>query len=303
MKKISYQKMADTIIAKRKELKLTQSQLAEKTGINRAMLSRLESQDYIPSIDQLQTIAETLGFEVIDLFEDEKTSLNKKYNIAVAGTGYVGLSIATLLSQHNHVTAVDIIAEKVELINNKKSPIQDDYIEKYLVEKELDLTATLDGEEAYKNADFIIIATPTNYDSKKNFFDCSAVETVIELVLKVNPTATMIIKSTIPVGYTVSVRKKYNTKNIIFSPEFLRESKALYDNLYPSRIIVSCDEESKEKAETFAKLLQQGAIKKILILYLWDLQKPRPLSFSQTLTWHFVFLTSMSLILMQKQKD
>ena len=134
------------------------------------MLSRLESQDYIPSIDQLQTIAETLGFEVIDLFEDEKTSLNKKYNIAVAGTGYVGLSIATLLSQHNHVTAVDIIAEKVELINNKKSPIQDDYIEKYLVEKELDLTATLDGEEAYKNADFIIIATPTNYDSKKNFF-------------------------------------------------------------------------------------------------------------------------------------
>lgn len=262
MKKISYQKMADTIIAKRKELKLTQSQLAEKTGINRAMLSRLESQDYIPSIDQLQTIAETLGFEVIDLFEDEKTSLNKKYNIAVAGTGYVGLSIATLLSQHNHVTAVDIIAEKVELINNKKSPIQDDYIEKYLVEKELDLTATLDGEEAYKNADFIIIATPTNYDSKKNFFDCSAVETVIELVLKVNPTATMIIKSTIPVGYTVSVRKKYNTKNIIFSPEFLRESKALYDNLYPSRIIVSCDEESKEKAETFAKLLQQGAIKK-----------------------------------------
>ena len=170
MKKISYQKMADTIIAKRKELKLTQSQLAEKTGINRAMLSRLESQDYIPSIDQLQTIAETLGFEVIDLFEDEKTSLNKKYNIAVAGTGYVGLSIATLLSQHNHVTAVDIIAEKVELINNKKSPIQDDYIEKYLVEKELDLTATLDGEEAYKNADFIIIATPTNYDSKKNFF-------------------------------------------------------------------------------------------------------------------------------------
>ena len=303
MKKISYQKMADTIIAKRKELKLTQSQLAEKTGINRAMLSRLESQDYIPSIDQLQTIAETLEFEVIDLFEDEKTSLNKKYNIAVAGTGYVGLSIATLLSQHNHVTAVDIIAEKVELINNKKSPIQDDYIEKYLAEKELDFTATLDGEEAYKNADFIIIATPTNYDSKKNFFDCSAVETVIELVLKVNPTATMIIKSTIPVGYTVSVRKKYNTKNIIFSPEFLRESKALYDNLYPSRIIVSCDEESKEKAETFAKLLQQGAIKKILILYLWDLQKPRPLSFSQTLTWHFVFLTSMSLILMQKQKD
>ena len=258
--------MTDTIIAKRKEQKLTQAQLAEMTGINRGMISRLESSDYTPSIDQLQSIAEVLNFEVVDLFEDDKVVsdkpiLDKKYNIAVAGTGYVGLSIATLLSQHNHVTAVDIIPEKVELINNKKSPIQDDYIEMYLAEKDLDLTATLDGEEAYKNADFVVIAAPTNYDSKKNFFDCSAVEAVIELVLKVNPNATMIIKSTIPVGYTASVREKYNTKNIIFSPEFLRESKALYDNLYPSRIIVSCDEESREKAETFAKLLQQGAIK------------------------------------------
>lgn len=266
MKKLSITKMTDTIIAKRKEQKLTQAQLAEMTGINRGMISRLESSDYTPSIDQLQSIAEVLNFEVVDLFEDDKVVsdkpiLDKKYNIAVAGTGYVGLSIATLLSQHNHVTAVDIIPEKVELINNKKSPIQDDYIEMYLAEKDLDLTATLDGEEAYKNADFVVIAAPTNYDSKKNFFDCSAVEAVIELVLKVNPNATMIIKSTIPVGYTASVREKYNTKNIIFSPEFLRESKALYDNLYPSRIIVSCDEESKEKAETFAKLLQQGAIK------------------------------------------
>ena len=181
--------------------------------------------------------------------------------IAVAGTGYVGLSIATLLSQHHEVMAVDIIPEKVDLINHKKSPIQDEYIEKYLAEKDLNLTATLDAEAAYKDADFVVIAAPTNYDSKKNFFDCSAVEAVIELVLKVNPNATMIIKSTIPVGYTASVREKYNTKNIIFSPEFLRESKALYDNLYPSRIIVSCDEESREKAETFAKLLQQGAIK------------------------------------------
>ena len=266
MKKISYQKMADTIIAKRKEKNLTQAQLGEMTGINRGMISRLEGLDYLPSIDQLQAIAEALEFEITDLFEEDKPAsdkavLDKKYNIAVAGTGYVGLSIATLLAQHNHVTAVDIIPEKVELINNRKSPIQDDYIEMYLSEKELDLTATLDGEEAYKNADFVIIAAPTNYDSKKNFFDCSAVEAVIELVLKVNPNATMIIKSTIPVGYTASVRKKYNTKNIIFSPEFLRESKALYDNLYPSRIIVSCDEESREKAEIFAKLLQQGAIK------------------------------------------
>lgn len=265
MKKISYQKMADLIIAKRKEQKLTQAQLAEMTGIHRAMISRLEALDYIPSIDQLQAIAEALDFEVVDLFEEDrpaaKPRLEKKYNIAVAGTGYVGLSIATLLAQHNHVTAVDIIPEKVDLINNRKSPIQDDYIEMYLAEKELDLTATLDGEEAYKNVDFVIIAAPTNYDSKKNFFDCSAVEAVIELVLKVNPNAAMIIKSTIPVGYTASVRKKYNTKNIIFSPEFLRESKALYDNLYPSRIIVSCDEESRENAEIFAKLLQQGAIK------------------------------------------
>ena len=266
MKKLSITKMADTIIAKRKEQKLTQAQLAEMTGINRGMISRLESCDYTPSIDQLQSIAEVLNFEVVDLFEDDKVTsskpvLHKKYNIDVAGTGYGGLSISTLLSQHNHVTAVDIIPEKVDLINNRKSPIQDDYIEMYLAEKELDLTATLDGEEAYKNADFVVIAAPTNYDSKKNFFDCSAVEAVIELVLKVNPNATMIIKSTIPVGYTASVREKYNTKNIIFSPEFLRESKALYDNLYPSRIIVSCDEESREKAETFAKLLQQGAIK------------------------------------------
>lgn len=266
MKKLSVRKMADTIIAKRKAKKITQAQLAKMTGINRGMISRLESCDYTPSIDQLQAIAEALDFEVVDLFEDDKADkkkflVDRKYNIAVAGTGYVGLSIATLLSQHNHVTAVDIIPEKVELINNRKSPIQDDYIEMYLAEKGLNLTATLDGEEAYRNADFVVIAAPTNYDSQKNFFDCSAVEAVIELVLKVNPDATMIIKSTIPVGYTASVRKKYNTKNIIFSPEFLRESKALYDNLYPSRIIVSCDEASAEKAHTFAALLQQGALK------------------------------------------
>ncbi|MCR5480214.1 MAG: nucleotide sugar dehydrogenase [Ruminococcus sp.] len=185
-------------------------------------------------------------------------------NIAVAGTGYVGLSIATLLAQHNKVTAVDIVPEKVELINNKKSPIQDEYIEKYLAEKQLDLTATLDGESAYKDAEFVVIAAPTNYDPKKNFFDCSAVEAVIELVLKVNPDAIMVIKSTIPVGYTEYVRNKFNTQNIIFSPEFLRESKALYDNLYPSRIIVGTDlnnEKLTEAAHTFAKLLQEGAIK------------------------------------------
>ena len=185
--------------------------------------------------------------------------------IAVAGTGYVGLSIATLLAQHNTVTAVDIIPEKVELINNRKSPIQDDYIEKYLAEKDLDLTATLYAELAYKDADFVVIAAPTNYDSKKNFFDTSAVEAVIDLVMKYNPNAIMVIKSTIPVGYTKSIREKTGSKNIIFSPEFLRESKALYDNLYPSRIIVGTDMDDErlvEAAHTFAGLLQQGAIKK-----------------------------------------
>ena len=188
----------------------------------------------------------------------------KDLKIAVAGTGYVGLSIATLLSQHHQVTAVDIIPEKVDLINNKKSPIQDDYIEKYLAEKELNLTATLDAKEAYSDADFVVIAAPTNYDSKKNFFDTSAVEAVIKLVIEYNPEAIMVIKSTIPVGYTTSVREKFHCDNIIFSPEFLRESKALYDNLYPSRIIVGTDINNVrlvKAAHTFAELLQEGAIK------------------------------------------
>ena len=183
--------------------------------------------------------------------------------ITVAGTGYVGLSIATLLAQHNHVVAVDIIPEKVEMINRRKSPIQDKYIEKYLAEKELDLTATLNGEAAYKDAEFVVIAAPTNYDSKKNYFDTSAVEAVIKLVMQVNPDAIMVIKSTIPVGYTANIREKTGSENIIFSPEFLRESKALYDNLYPSRIIVSTDgsERLNAAAKTFAELLQEGAIK------------------------------------------
>ena len=188
----------------------------------------------------------------------------RKYTIAVAGTGYVGLSLAVLLAQHNKVYAVDIVPEKVELINNKKSPIQDEYIEKYLAEKELDLTATLDAESAYSNADFVVIAAPTNYDSVTQHFNTTAVENVIELVMKANPNAVMIIKSTVPVGYTASVREKYNCKNIIFSPEFLRESKALYDNLYPSRIIVGTDAEDErltQAAHTFAELLQESAIK------------------------------------------
>ena len=184
--------------------------------------------------------------------------------IAVAGTGYVGLSIATLLAQHNEVTAVDIVPEKVEMLNRRQSPIQDEYIEKYLAEKDLHLTATLDAESAYKTADFVVIAAPTNYDSRLNYFDTSAVENVIETVMRVNPKAIMVIKSTIPVGYTMSVRKKYNCENIIFSPEFLRESKALYDNLYPSRIIVGTildNPRMYEAAKTFAQLLQEGALK------------------------------------------
>ena len=284
MKKLSTQVLMDLISSRRKERNMTQKDLAAATGINRAMIGRIEREDYIPSIEQLQTLAEVLDFEITELFLEEKagqaakaaaadtctdtctdtgssSAANRSYKIAVAGTGYVGLSIATLLAQHNHVTAVDILPEKVEKINQRISPIADEYIERYLAEKELDLTATLDGETAYAEADFVIIAAPTNYDSKKNFFDCSAVEAVIELVQKVNPQAMMIIKSTIPVGYTKSVRERYQTKNIIFSPEFLRESKALYDNLYPSRIIVSCDEDSRAQAEIFAGLLQQGAIK------------------------------------------
>lgn len=267
MKKLSTSLLANLVATKRKELKLTQQDLADATGINRAQISRLEKEDYLPSIPQLEQLGETLGFEPDEVFVDNssnKLPSPSPLNIAVAGTGYVGLSIATLLAQHNHVTAVDIIPEKVEMINNKKSPIQDDYIEKYLAEKELDLTATLDGETAYQNADYVVIAAPTNYDSKKNYFDTSAVEAVIELVLKVNPEAIMVIKSTIPVGYTESVRKKYNTSNIIFSPEFLRESKALYDNLYPSRIIVSTDKSDERlvnASHTFAALLQEGALK------------------------------------------
>lgn len=265
MKKLSQEKMIDTILSKRKALGLTQSSLSEKTGINRVMIGRIENKEYMPSIDQIERLGEVLGFEVTDLFVSEeaikRTKPNKRYNIAVAGTGYVGLSMATLLSQHNHVVAVDIVSKKVDMINKRISPIQDEYIEKYFKEKDLDLRATLDADSAYRDAEFVIIAAPTNYDSKRNFFDCSSVEDVIERVLRVNTKATIIIKSTVPVGYTASVREKYKTKNILFSPEFLRESKALYDNLYPSRIIVSCDKESEEKAKVFSSLLLQGAIK------------------------------------------
>ena len=274
MKKLSMQLLADTVVSRRKALKITQAQLAKTTGIHRGLLSRLESKDFTPSIEQLQALAEALNFDPTELFVDTATTtpinIDRSYKIAVAGTGYVGLSLAVLLAQHNHVTAVDIIPEKVEKLNSFISPIQDEYIEKYLDEakkgkRTLDLTATTDGAAAYADADFIIIAAPTNYDPKQNFFDCSAVESVLALIKEstadreVKPT--IIIKSTIPVGYTVHIREKMDMDNILFSPEFLRESKALYDNLYPSRIIVGCDEDTQEAAKVFAGLLQQGAIK------------------------------------------
>ena len=258
MRKLSSVILADLVTSKRKEKSMTQQSLAEATGINRALISRIEKQDFIPSIPQLEQLGEVLGFEPDSVFADtahDRLPSPSPLRIAVAGTGYVGLSIATLLAQHNHVTAVDILPEKVDLINRRKSPIQDDYIEKYLAEKDLDLTATLDGAAAYRDADYVIIAAPTNYDSARNYFDTSAVEAVIELVLSVNPDAVMVIKSTIPVGYTESVRQKYHTANIIFSPEFLRESKALYDNLYPSRIIVSTDSDDERLVELADKIL------------------------------------------------
>ena len=290
MKKLSLSLLSDTVISRRKALNMTQAELAKKAGMNRSMLSKLETQDYIPSINQLQALAECLGFEPTELFIDpeacnvsaqseavdiyESTDLHP-YNIAVAGTGYVGLSLAVLLAQHNNVTAVDIVPEKVEKINKYESPIKDDYIEKLMREakkgtRKLNLHATTDGPSAYRNADFVIVAAPTNYDPKMNFFDCSAVESVIKLVQvsskdnDADHKPTIIIKSTIPVGYTKHIREKLNADNILFSPEFLRESKALYDNLYPSRIIVGYDmqsELSKENAHTFAALLQQGAFK------------------------------------------
>lgn len=265
MRNFSISKLAETILTQRKALNMTQQDLADKAGINRSMLCRLENQDYVPSLDQLTRLANTLQFDVTDVFiEYTKPVFHRVVprNIAVYGAGYVGLSIATLLARHHQVTVVDVIPEKVEKINHRISPIQDEYIEKHFAKADLHLTATLDGENACRDTEFVVIAAPTNYDPKKNFFDTSAVENVIETVLRNNPDAMMVIKSTVPVGYTASVREKYGTRNILFSPEFLRESRALYDNLYPSRIIVGCDDDTREKAQTFAGLLKSSALKK-----------------------------------------
>jgi UDPglucose 6-dehydrogenase len=264
MKSFSLEKLAETVLAQRKALHITQQDLAAQTGINRSLLSRLEKQDYIPAPDQMVRLANALSFDpsvaFIDVM-DPVTAPATRLNVTIYGAGYVGLSMAVLLSRFHHVTLVDVIPEKVEMVNKRISPIQDEYIEKFMKEETLDLTATLDGAAACKGADFVVIAAPTNYDPKKNFFDTSAVESVIETVLKNAPDAMMVIKSTIPVGYVASVRKKFGVSNILFSPEFLRESKALYDNLYPSRIIVGCDDATREKALLFANTLLSASFK------------------------------------------
>ena len=279
MRKLDTSLLANVLYSRRKELNITQKELSELTGINRALISRIESQGFVPSVDQLLTLTEVLKFNVSEVIVDDlnKNDINRiinnitnSYMITVAGTGYVGLSLAVLLSQHNDVTAVDIIPKKVDMLNSNISPIQDEYIEKFLSEakngsRKLSLKATTDGKTAYKNADFIVVAAPTNYDPKQNFFDCSAVESVLKLVKESTANSrtkpTIVIKSTIPVGYTKHIKEKLGMDNIIFSPEFLRESKALYDNLFPSRISVGCDDENFDAAKTFATLLQQGAIK------------------------------------------
>ncbi len=272
MKELSLHLLAQKVETCRHQMKLTQTRLAEMTGINRTLLSRLESEGYTPSVNQLMALSEILHFEIDEVMaEQEDHERNERiYRIAVAGTGYVGLSLAVLLAAHNEVTAVDIVAEKVEKINQYISPIQDEYIERYLLEarkgeRQLNLRAVNDGTDAYANADYVIVATPTDYDPKQNFFDCSAVTSVIEQVLDAakdrDHKPMIIIKSTVPVGFTESVREKYKTDRILFSPEFLRESKALYDNLYPSRIIVGCDEHTAHEAEVFAQLLKEGALK------------------------------------------
>ena len=270
---LSQKRLAETVAQRRRALRLTQAALSEMTGINRALLSRVESQNYTPSVNQLLALAEALGFDPAQLFVrsgQAAAAPAPRRRIAVAGTGYVGLSLAVLLAQHNDVTAVDIVPEKVDRINRYESPIQDEYIERYLREakdgqRRLDLRATLDAPAAYADADFIIVAAPTNYDTRTNRFDCSAVEAVLKTIFDAagdrETKPCVVIKSTVPVGYTVSVRERFGADSILFSPEFLRESKALYDNLYPSRIIVGCDESTKPGAEVFAALLRQGALK------------------------------------------
>ena len=274
--KVSLQLLASVVQGRRKELKLSQSAVSERTGINRSLLSRLESGQYCPSVDQLLALSETLGFALSEVLTEEGAEpvQARRHRIAIAGMGYVGLSLAVLLSQHNDVTVVDIVPEKVKLLNKGQSPIRDEYIEKYLKERQrrgLSLTATAEAAEAYAWADLVVIAAPTNYDPRTNFFDTSAVESVLCQVREAPDWTekTVVIKSTVPVGFTCQIRDRLGMDNILFSPEFLRESKALYDNLYPSRIIVGAVPENREMAEEFAALLQQGALRtNIPVLYM-----------------------------------
>ena len=266
MKRFSIEKLSEQVKSLRKDMNLTQSELAERTGINRTLISHLEKGEFKPSLDQLDALAGVLELDIPSLYVEEEKESAQPMNITVAGVGYVGLSLAVLLAQKNNITAVTTTPEKAERLNNFISPIQDEEIERFFSEAKngervLHLTTTTDKEAAYSHAELVIIAAPTNYDSKKNHFDTSAVEDVIETVLRVNPECYMVIKSTVPVGYTEMVRKRYNTDKILFSPEFLRESKALYDNLYPSRVIVGCDSSSRAMAEKFAKLLTDAALK------------------------------------------
>ena len=270
MKHISLELLSGIVVSRRRSLKLSQTELSRKAGINRSLISRLEAKDYYPSVDQLLSLSQVLRFSIYDVIVDEetRTTAAEKQKIVVIGCGYVGLSLSVLLSQHNDVTVVDLLPEKVAKIKEWESPIKDEYIEKYMAEHEerkLSLRASADAESVYRDADFIIVAVPTDYNPGTNFFDCSAVESVLSAIKsstaerEIKPT--VVIKSTIPVGYTAAVRKRMGMDNIIFSPEFLRESMALYDNLYPSRIIVGTDDINRGKAEVFAALLQQGAIK------------------------------------------
>lgn len=266
MKQFSLAVLASTLLNKRRQDNLSQQDIADRTGINRSVISRIEQGEHTPSLAQLELLAQALACDVTDFYVEKKKErdLPSRAKIAVAGTGYVGLSLAVLLAQYHDVTAVDVVEEKVALLQAGRSPIQDDYIEAYLAEKDLSLTATLDAETAYAEAEFVVIAAPTNYDSAKNYFDTSHVEAVISLVRAVNPQAVMVIKSTVPVGFTQRMREQFQTDRILFSPEFLRESKALYDNLYPSRIIVSCEATDSEEVQglssQFAALLAHAAL-------------------------------------------
>ena len=269
MSRLSAELLAKAIISRRKALGLSQEELCSATGINRTMVGRIERQDYMPTIRQLEDLLDVLGIDIQSILISDAKSKSKSHvsdthMIAVAGTGYVGLSMAVLLSQHNHVTAVDVVQEKVDKINRLESPIIDREIEEFLTTKDLDLHATIDGDSAYRDAEYVIISTPTNYDEKLNHFDTSSVESVIQQVIAVNPDAIMIIKSTVPVGFTESVRERYSCDNILFSPEFLREGRALYDNLYPSRIIVGAPPKNvrlMKAAHVFAGMLVDGALK------------------------------------------